>query len=115
VATLLKLALTVVLSFHAPTHTPKVSTRWYYTVKVTQAGKPVRAKLTESIVDPIGNSHPVTYGTTSKKLVDWPFTGTFRDFILWPGSARGIPLRLKVVVAVGKTRKTATYAVTPRA
>jgi hypothetical protein len=109
------LLATVQVTLSAPGHTPKVNTHWNYAVHATQAGKPVRAKLTASILDPIGGSHPVDFGTSTKKIANWPFTGTFRDFIVWPASSRGIPLRLRLVVVVGRTKKTITYAVTPRA
>ncbi len=98
----------------APTHTPKISTRWYYTVRATQDGKPAAGRLTAQIVDPIGDSHPVQFGTSTKNITNWAFTGRFRDFILWPASSRGIPLRLRVIVRVGAAKRTLTYAVTPR-
>jgi hypothetical protein len=98
----------------APTHTPKVKTRWYYVVHATQGGKPVAGKLTAAIVDPIGSSHPVQFGSTTKNLTNWPFKGRFRDFIIWPASSRGIPLKLRVVVKAGGARSTITFAVTPR-
>jgi hypothetical protein len=98
----------------APTHAPKIKTRWYYTVHATQAGKPVAAKLSAQIVDPIGGSHPVQFGSSTKNITNWPFTGVFRDFIIWPASSRGIPLKLSVVVKVGSTKRTLTFAVTPR-
>lgn len=98
----------------APTHTPKIKTRWYYAVRATQAGKPVAGRLTAQIVDPIGASHPVQFGTSRKNLTNWAFTGRFRDFIIWPASSRGIPLVLRVVVKVGAAKRTVSYAVTPR-
>jgi hypothetical protein len=98
----------------APTHTPKLNVRWYYTVVATRDGKPAAGRLTAQIVDPIGASHPVQFGTTTKNITNRAFTGRFRDFILWPASSRGIPLRLRVIVKVGTTKRTLTYAVTPR-
>jgi hypothetical protein len=98
----------------APTHTPKIKTRWYYIVHATQAGKPAAGKLTAQIVDPIGSSHPVQFGSSTKNLTNWPFTGRFRDFIIWPSSSRGIPLKLRVVVKVGSVKRVLTYPVTPR-
>jgi hypothetical protein len=97
----------------APTHTPKINTRWYYTVRATQAGKPAAGRITAQIVDPIGGSHPVQFGTSTKNITNWAFRGTFRDFIIWPASSRGIPLKLRVVVKVAAARNTVTYAVTP--
>jgi hypothetical protein len=97
----------------APTHTPKIKTRWYYIVRATQAGKPAAGKLTAQIVDPIGSSHPVQFASSTKNITNWPFTGRFRDFIIWPASSRGIPLKLRVVVKVGSAKRVLTYAVTP--
>ena len=51
----------------APTHTPKINVRWYYTVRATRDGKPVAARLTAQIVDPIGGVHPVQFGTTHEE------------------------------------------------
>ena len=108
-------AAPLIATLSAPTHTPKVKTRWYYIVRATQAGKPAAGKLTAQIVDPIGSSHPVQYGSSTKNITNWPFTGRFRDFIIWPASSRGIPLKLRVVVRVGSVKRVLTYAVTPRA
>jgi hypothetical protein len=97
------------------THAPKVRVRNYYTVRATRGGKPVAARLTEVMVDPLGGKHPVTYGTTSKPIANRPFHGAFRDFILFPASGRGVPLTFRVTVVVGKTKRTIDYKVTPRA
>jgi hypothetical protein len=98
----------------APGHMPKVNTRWYYVVRATSEGKPLAARITAQIVDPIGGTHPVQFGTTKKNIVNRPFKGEFRDFIIWTGSSRGIPLRLRVTVRAAGTKKVVTYAVTPR-
>ena len=108
---LLVAAVQVTLS--APGHTPKIKTRWYYVVRATQGGKPVAARLTAQIVDPIGGSHPLTFGTTAKAITNWPFKGTFRDFVIWPASSRGVPLKLRIVVRAGGVRKVLSYTVTP--
>jgi hypothetical protein len=98
----------------APTHSPRIKTHWYYTVRATQAGKPAAGQLTAQIVDPIGGSHPVQFGSSTKDITNWPFTGRFRDFIIWPASSRGIPLKLRVVVKLGSAKRTLTFAVIPR-
>jgi hypothetical protein len=98
----------------APTHTPKINVRWYYTVFATRDGKPAAGRLTAQIVDPIGDVHPVQFGTSTKNITNRAFTGRFRDFITWPASSRGIPLRLRVIVRVGTAKRTLTFAVTPR-
>jgi hypothetical protein len=96
-------------------HTPRVKVRNYYSVRATAGGKPVAARLTEVMVDPIGGRHPVTYGTTSKPIANWRFKGSFRDFLLFPGSGRGVPLTFRVTVVVGTTKRTIDFKVTPRA
>jgi hypothetical protein len=98
----------------APGHTPKIGPRWYYAVRVTEAGKPVAGKLTEQIVDPVGGRHVVEFGTSTKKITSWPFKGVFRDFIVWPRESRGIPLKFRVSVVVGRVKRVVDYAVTPR-
>ncbi len=108
-STLLKVTVT------APGHTPTINTHWNYTVRATKSGKVVAGKLTEQIVDPIGGKHPVEFGKSTKTITNWPFKGVFRDFIIWPASSRGVPLKLRVIVVVGKTRRVVDYAVTPRA
>ncbi len=96
-------------------HTPKVNVRWPYTVRATIAGKPVRARLTAEIVDPIGGHHFVEFGTSTKTIHNFPFNGVFRDFILWPPESRGIPLKLRLTVLAGKARKVLLYSVVPHA
>ena len=49
-------------------HAPAINTRWAYSVKVTDAkGKPLAARLTAVVVDPIGGVHPVEFFSNSKK------------------------------------------------
>jgi hypothetical protein len=96
-------------------HTPKINTRWGYTVRATDGGKPVSGRITAQIVDPIGNAHPVQFGKSTKNITNWPFAGVLRDYIVWPLSARGVPLTFKIVVRVGTSSKTIAYKVTPRA
>ena len=98
----------------APTHTPKINTKWYYALRVTDGGKPASGRLTAQIVDPIGGAHPVLYGATKKPITNRPFTGTFRDYIVWTGESRGVPLTLRLTVRVGTAKKVLTYGVTAR-
>jgi hypothetical protein len=97
----------------APGHTPKINTHWNYTVHVTAGGKPVAAKISEAIVDPIGGEHAVEFGKSTKKITNWPIRGSFSDFIIWPTDARGIPLTLRITVQAGGARKVLAYHVTP--
>lgn len=103
----------VSVTVQSPGHTAKINTHWNYTVKVTQSGKVVPAKITEAIVDPIGGSHPVQFGKNTKNITNWPFNGIFKDFIIWPPTSRGIPLTLRITIQVGKAKKVVNYAVTP--
>ena len=98
----------------APTHTPKVNTRWYYTLRVTDGGKPASARLTAQIADPLGGMHPVLFGATKKPITNRPFKGTFRDYIVWTAESRGVPLMLRLTVHVGAAKKVLTYGVTAR-
>lgn len=99
----------------APGHSPKVNTRWNYTVRATRAGKPVAARLTAQIVDPLGGVHPVELGLTTTKVVRRRFRGRFSDFVIWPRSSRGVPLKLRLIVTAGSSRRVITYPVLPRA
>ena len=99
----------------APGHTAKINTHWNYTVTVKQRGNVVPARITETIVDPIGGSHPVEFGKSTKTITNWRFNGVFKDFIIWPPSSRGIPLKLRIAIKVGAVTKVVNYAVTPGA
>ncbi len=110
---LLGAAAPVKVTVTAPGHTPKINIHWNYVVRVTQDGKLVPGRITEQIVDPIGGHHPVEFGKSTKNITSWPFKGEFRDFIIWPPSSRGIPLKFRVIVVVGKTKRVVDYAVTP--
>lgn len=98
----------------APGHSPQIGKRWFYSVRATAGGKPVAGRITVQIVDPLGGTHPVNYGTTKKPIAGLSFKGVFRDFVLWPGNTRGLPLRLRVTVVAGGVKRTIDYPVTPR-
>jgi hypothetical protein len=102
------------VTVRAPGHSPAVKKRWPYSVSVAVGGRPVAARLTEQIVDPIGGIHPVQFGTSTKNITNWPFRGTFRDFIIWPASSRGIPLTLRIIVRAGGHTKIDNYHVIPK-
>lgn len=88
--------------------------KWRYAVRVTdRAGKPIFAKITVQVVDPLNQPHPVEYDDTTRKIIDWPVTGVFRDFVIWPPDARGVPLRFRVIVRAEGRVARLTYQVTP--
>lgn len=97
----------------APGHTPKVKTKWHYTLRVTQGGRPVAARLTAQIVDPIGGVHVVQFGSTTRDIKNFPIKGVFRDYIIWPGSSDGIPLKLRFLIRTGGKSTKLEYRVTP--
>jgi len=105
----------VKVTLTAPGHSPKVNTHWNYSVTVTRAGKPAAGRITVAIVDPLGTAHPVQFGLTTRYVTNWPFSGTFKDFVIWPtNSAVGLPLDFRVTVVAGPTRKVIGYTVTPK-
>jgi hypothetical protein len=102
-------------TLRAPTTQPKVDVKWPYSIKVTNLkGKAVRATLTAVVIDPLGTVHPMDYGPTGppnpgppKPIKNWPFKGTFRDYIIFPQDATlatslgGLVLRWTVKVKLG--------------
>ena len=112
-------ALPFKAKLHGATHAPKVNTKWFYSVRVTNlAGKPIRARLTVQVKDPLGGVYPVQFGPTTKNITNWPFKGVFRDYVIWPPSSKlatplgGLVFRV-FVVADGK-RTLLRYRVKPR-
>jgi hypothetical protein len=103
----------------APTHTPKVKVKWYYTIRVADlSGKPITARLTEQVRDPTGQAHPVKYGPTQKNITNWRFTGRFRDYIIWPADSKLADflggLVLRATVKAEGASVVLTYRVKPR-
>jgi hypothetical protein len=110
----------LVVTFTAPGHSPRIGTsetvgpKWYYVVKVTQAGRPVPARLTLQIVDPLGTAHPVQVAMSAAPITSYPIRGTYRDFLIFPPASRGIPLTIRATIVSGAARRVLTYVVTPR-
>src|SRR5262245_24628253 len=107
-------------TLRAPATQPKVNVKWPYSIKVTDLkGNAIRATVTAVVVDPLGTAHVMNYGPTgppnpgpAKPITNWPFKGTFRDYILFPEDARlatmlgGLTLRWTVKAKVaGKPYK----------
>lgn len=104
---------TVKATLSAPGHTPKITTKWYYTLRVTKDGRLTAARITAQIVDPIGGVHPVQFGPSTKNITNYPIKGTFRDYIIWPQTSRDVPLTLRFTVKVGTTKRIVRYRVVP--
>jgi hypothetical protein len=104
----------VKVTLTAPTHRPRVNVHWRYAVHATRSGKPVTARITAQIVDPIGGVHPVQFGSSTRDIKNFRFRGVFRDYVIWPPESRGFPLALRLIVVGTGFRKVLTYTVTPR-
>ena len=70
------------------------------------------------IEDPTGGVHLVQYGPTKQNIKNWPFTGHFRDYIIWPKDSTladflgGLTLRATITANGG--RVVLTYQVKPK-
>ena len=96
-------------------HAPVIDKRWPYSVKASNSkGKPLAARVTVAIVDPIGVVHPVEFFASTKTVTNIPFKGTFREAVLWPIESKGYTLTFRVTVRVGTAKRVLGYAVTPR-
>ena len=100
-------------------HTPKIDTTWAYRVKVVDAaGKPLAARISIVVVDPVGGLHPVHRyrpgGARGKAITNLPITGGFSDAVRWPLEAKGYPLAFRVIVNAAGARRTITYRLTPQ-
>jgi hypothetical protein len=100
----------------ASTHTPPVgSKKWWYVVRAANAqGKPLHARLTAEVVDPLGTAHVTEVGTSTRKLLNFPFVGHYRDFAQWPAASRSYRLTFRVIVRARGSSRTLTYWVQPR-
>ena len=99
-------------------HKPKIIVKWWYTVRVTDLkGKPMAARITAQIKDPLGGVHPVQFGRDiTKDVKNYPVVGKFRDWVNWPrDSAIGITLVFQVIVKTAKGNVTLSYPVQPHA
>ena len=103
-------------AFTAATHTPKINVHWPYSVKIADLqGKLLAGRITVAIVDPLGTVHPVQFGANKTNVTNWPFKGTFRDWVIWPPeSAVGVALKFRCTVKTAKGIAVLTYLVTPK-
>jgi len=92
------------VSIGALTHRPRVNAKWHYEVKAAGHGK-----LTVQIVDPIGGVHPVQYDDTKRNVTNFPFRGTFRDYLEFPPDSRGYRLTVRATVKTATGQGVAAY------
>jgi hypothetical protein len=93
----------------APTHTPKVNAKLYYTIHASRNGKPIHANLTVQIVDSFGGVHPAQFDNTTKNIVNKLFNGTFRDYVELPPESRGFKVTLRAIVRAAGRNITLTW------
>jgi len=100
-------------------HKPKIDTKWAYSVKVVDAaGKPLPARISIVVIDPVGGIHPVRRyrprRTPGQAITNLPISGAFSDAVRWPLEAKGYPLAFRVIVTAAGARRTVTYSLTPQ-
>lgn len=102
--------------FHATTHTPKVNARWPWSVVVTTpAGKPLAARVSAAVVDPLGGVTPVAYDCCKKKFITNVKTkGRFADVVQFPPASRGFKLTFRVTVRSALGTRVVNYWVKAR-
>lgn len=98
-------AATFRLGLHAPNHRPKAGAKnWIIRVTAkTASGKALRARATYQFLfhgRKVSTQYPAPFKPTGSRHSPWSFTGSYRDSILWPKKAVGIPLTFRVVVSV---------------
>ncbi len=99
----------------APKTNPKVNVRWYYSITVTDLkGRPIRATVTAHILDPLGGVHPVDYGPTQKPILNFPFKGTFRDWLTFPPESKGFTLTIRWTIKALGAKRVLKRVVVPR-
>ncbi len=92
---------------------PKVNVPWAYSVKVVDAtGKPVAAKLSLVVIDPLGTPHPVEFFKKPTFVTNVPIKGVFSDKIIWPPASVGYPLKLRATAKAGGVTASKTLALT---
>ena len=93
---------------------PKVGVKWPYSVTITQGGKPVKAVLTATLVDPIMQVHQVQDDALKDIKNRAVPKGVFTDKLLFPAESRGFTLTLRFAATVGAAKKTLEVKVTPK-
>jgi hypothetical protein len=107
-----------VASLRAPTHHPRADVNWWITVSArTRSGAPLRATAFYEFVyqgQVVSTQYP-SPRTGATRNSPWPFTGSFRDAVVWPRRSVGVPLTFRVVVrARGRGQVNLDYQVRVR-
>jgi hypothetical protein len=81
---------------------PRANHPWTITVTArSPSGKPLRATAFYRFMfqgQVVSTQFPSPHGPN--RHTPWPFTGSYRDPILWPSRSVGVPLTFRVVVRV---------------
>jgi hypothetical protein len=93
---------------------PKINVKWPYRITVTQAGKPVDAVITATLIDPIAQEHQVMDGADKPIKARAAKGGVLSEQILFPATAKGFPLTLRFTVKAGGAKKVTEVVVTPK-
>lgn len=107
-----------VVTLRAPTHHPRADTNWWVTVTArTRSGHALRATAFYQFLfqgQVVSTQYPSPRGGPTRHS-PWPFTGRFRDAVVWPRRSVGVPLTFRVVVRVrGRGTQHADYRVRVR-
>ena len=98
-----------VLRLHAPNHSPKAGKLWWITVSArSSSGRAMRGAAFYEFVyggQVVSTQYPNPHSLKRAPHHPYSFTGSFRDSLLFPKRSVGIPLKLRVVVRVGRTTK----------
>lgn len=93
---------------------PRATVKWPYQVTITQGGKPVKALLTATLIDPIMQEHQVMDDAEKPIKNRAVPKGVFTDKILFPAESRGFTLTLRFTARVGAAKKVLEVKVTPK-
>jgi hypothetical protein len=93
---------------------PKINVKWPYRITVTQAGKPVNAVITATLIDPIAQEHQVMDARNKPLKARAAKGGVLLEKILFPPESKGFSLTLRFTVKAGGAKKVAEVVVTPR-
>jgi hypothetical protein len=99
-----------VVVFKATTHTPKVNTKWPWSITATKGGKPVAGTVTAQVIDPVGGVHAVEFGGVKNRFVtNVKFKGRFSDFVIYPAISQGVRVTFRVTVKTALGKRVVNY------
>lgn len=104
-----------VVHVHGANHSPKAGKLWRLSVSArTRSGRGLRAAAYYQFLyggQVVSTQYPNPHSHKRAPKSAYHFRGSFKDTLLFPKRAIGIPLTLRVVVRVGRTTKHADWKV----